>query len=59
MEIQRYKGLGEMSPEQLWETTMNPTTRTMLQVHIEEAAKADEVFHMLVSEEVPLRKSFI
>lgn len=59
VEVQRYKGLGEMSAEQLWETTMNPATRTLLAVSIDDAAKADRIFHILMGEEVPPRKAFI
>ncbi len=59
IEVQRYKGLGEMSAEQLWETTMNPASRTLLAVTIEDAAKADSIFSMLMGSEVLPRKNFI
>ena len=58
-DVQRYKGLGEMDATQLWETTMNPENRVLIQVDVEDAERADAIFSKLMGDEVALRKNFI
>ena len=59
VEVQRYKGLGEMNPEQLWDTTMDPARRTLLQVNLDDALAAEAAFSYLLGSEVEPRKEFI